>query len=139
MKYFSSRVLAFYAGEAQARGKLPISKNLRENLSLQTKLLAICFSSDFLLSPVFYSISNFTDTKNCGLLFVNLCFEFHLAYTRGGVIYIGAKCFGNKNVDIFVRSRSAYTFYNKQLDFSSELRVANEILENEPKSCLAVA
>ena len=30
-------------------------------------------------------------------------------------------------------------FFYRQLDFSSEPRVANEILENEPKSCLTVA
>ena len=30
-------------------------------------------------------------------------------------------------------------FFNRQLDFSSEPGVANEILENEVKSCLAVA
>ena len=32
-----------------------------------------------------------------------------------------------------------YTFFYKQLDFPSEPGVANEILENEAKSCLAVA
>ena len=32
-----------------------------------------------------------------------------------------------------------YTFFYRQLDFPSEPRFANEILENEPKSCLAVA
>ena len=32
-----------------------------------------------------------------------------------------------------------YTFFNRQLDLSSEPGVANEILENELKSCLAVA
>ena len=32
-----------------------------------------------------------------------------------------------------------YTFFYRQLDFPSEPGVANEILENEPKSCLAVA
>ena len=31
-----------------------------------------------------------------------------------------------------------YTFFCRQLDFSSEPGVANEILENEPKSCLTV-
>ena len=30
-------------------------------------------------------------------------------------------------------------FFNRQLDFSSEPGVANENLENEPKSCLIVA
>ena len=33
----------------------------------------------------------------------------------------------------------AYTFFYRKLDFSSEPGVANEILENEPKSCLTVA
>ena len=32
-----------------------------------------------------------------------------------------------------------YTFFYRQLYFSSEPEVANEILENEPKSCLTVA
>ena len=32
-----------------------------------------------------------------------------------------------------------YTFFYRQLDFPSETGVANEILENEAKSCLAVA
>ena len=32
-----------------------------------------------------------------------------------------------------------YTFFYMQLDFSSEPRVANEILENAPKICLTVA
>ena len=32
-----------------------------------------------------------------------------------------------------------YTFFYRQLDFSSEPGVANEILENEPKSYLTVA
>ena len=32
-----------------------------------------------------------------------------------------------------------YTFFYRQIDFSSEPGVANEILENEPKSCLTVA
>ena len=32
-----------------------------------------------------------------------------------------------------------YTFFYRQLDFSSQPRVANEILENELKSCLTVA
>ena len=32
-----------------------------------------------------------------------------------------------------------YIFFYRQLDFSSEPGVANEILENEPKSCLKVA
>ena len=31
-----------------------------------------------------------------------------------------------------------YTFFHRQLDFSSEPGVANKILENEPKSCLTV-
>ena len=31
-----------------------------------------------------------------------------------------------------------YTFVFRQLDFSSEPGVANEILENEPKSCLVL-
>ena len=30
-------------------------------------------------------------------------------------------------------------FFNRQLDFPFEPGVANEILENEPKSCLMVA
>ena len=30
-------------------------------------------------------------------------------------------------------------FFNRQLDFSSETGSANEVLENEPQSCLAVA
>ena len=33
----------------------------------------------------------------------------------------------------------SYIFFYRQLDFSSEPGVANEILENEPKSCLTVA
>ena len=33
----------------------------------------------------------------------------------------------------------AYTFFYRQLDFSSEPGGANKILENEPKSCLTVA
>ena len=32
-----------------------------------------------------------------------------------------------------------YIIFYRQLDFSSEPEVANEILENEPKSCLIVA
>ena len=32
-----------------------------------------------------------------------------------------------------------YTFFHRQIDFSSEPGVANEILENEAKSSLAVA
>ena len=32
-----------------------------------------------------------------------------------------------------------YTFFYMQLNFQSEPGVANEILENEPKSCLAAA
>ena len=32
-----------------------------------------------------------------------------------------------------------YTFFYRQLDFPSEPGIANEILENEPKSSLAVA
>ena len=32
-----------------------------------------------------------------------------------------------------------YIFFYRQLDFSSQPGVANEILENEPKSCLTVA
>ena len=32
-----------------------------------------------------------------------------------------------------------YTFFYKQLSFSSEPGVANEIFENQPKSCLMVA
>ena len=35
-------------------------------------------------------------------------------------------------------TREIHIFY-RQLDFSSEPGVANEILENEPKSCLMVA
>ena len=31
-----------------------------------------------------------------------------------------------------------YTFFYRQLDFPSEPGVANEILENEPKSCLTL-
>ena len=34
---------------------------------------------------------------------------------------------------------TANTFFYRQLDFLSEPGVANEILENEPKSCLAVS
>ena len=33
---------------------------------------------------------------------------------------------------------TCYTFFNRQLDFSSEPGVANEILENEPKSCFCL-
>ena len=33
----------------------------------------------------------------------------------------------------------AHIFLHRQLDFPSEPGVSNEILENEPKSCLAVA
>ena len=32
-----------------------------------------------------------------------------------------------------------YTIFYRQLNFSSEPRVANEILDNEPKSCLTAA
>ena len=35
--------------------------------------------------------------------------------------------------------KSLHIFLYRQLDFSSEPGVANEILENEPKSCLSVA
>ena len=37
------------------------------------------------------------------------------------------------------KCRDIYTFFYRQLDFSSEPGVANEILENEPKRCLTVA
>ena len=37
------------------------------------------------------------------------------------------------------RFRRQYTFFYRQLNFASEPGVANEILENEPKSCLTVA
>ena len=37
-----------------------------------------------------------------------------------------------------VLCHKGYTFFYRQLDFSSEPGVANEILENEPKSCLTV-
>ena len=36
-------------------------------------------------------------------------------------------------------SYGKYTFFYRQLDFSSEPGAANEILEDEPKSCLTVA
>ena len=38
----------------------------------------------------------------------------------------------------FVKYNCTHFFY-RQLDFPSEPGVANEILENEPKSCLTIA
>ena len=40
---------------------------------------------------------------------------------------------------LFIRKQSITHSFYRQLDFQSEPGVANEILENEPKSCLAVA
>ena len=44
-----------------------------------------------------------------------------------------------KNCANFRMNEGHTHFFYRQLDFSSEPGVANEILENEPKSCLTVA
>ena len=38
-----------------------------------------------------------------------------------------------------ITNKVDYTFFHRQLDFSSEPGDANEILENEPKGCLTFA
>ena len=47
----------------------------------------------------------------------------------------------DRNIKNYIKfiAKIYYTFFYRQLDFSFEPRVANEILENEPKSCLTVA
>ena len=45
----------------------------------------------------------------------------------------------NRKIGVKISTRVQLHIFYSELNFSSELGVANENLENEPKGCLAVA